>query len=112
MEEKLLRDSLEEAQKNGKVGLIIWKSVYFQNEYKYKLKRYNAFSENQKDIEETAFGTYPHFGSFFGSVPCDDVPNTVCFSVPVNRLLSENEFFNKVLTFSKVHHYTGPVEFV
>lgn len=111
MTEKLLRESLIEAQKRKQVGLIIWSDQAECD--KHLANSENLFREGQVDIVETALGNY---SSMANLVVCaamgfgmDDKPS--CMSAPVKRLVEDEDFFKKVLDHCKRYWYDGPITF-
>ena len=105
MTEKFLLDSLKEAQEKDQLGLLIWANWTVWDELGFEVKAGNesynfAFSQISKGEEVTV------------SVKCYGLTMPGFIAVPVQKLLSSDEFFKHVLNSCEKGHYEGPITFV
>ena len=105
MTEKLLRDSLNEAQKKGQDGLIIWANWRQWDDHALDLKPGNenydfVLSQILKGEEATIKAEWNGL-----SMSC-------IIAVSVQKLLSSNDFFTQVLKACEEGHYEGPVTLI
>lgn len=105
MTESLLRNSLKEAHDKGEGGLLIWSNWTFWREFAFDInpgtEYYDfALSQIQNEKEATI--------NFF----CNNVKMPGFVAVPVEKLLSSNDDFKRILLFCNQNHYSGPISLV
>ena len=102
MTEKLLRDSLKEAQEKGQIGLLIWANWTQWDDCAADIRQGNEnyeFALSQILKEEEATITVEYIGI--------DMP--VVIAVSVKKLESSKKFFEDVLEILQRNCYKGPV---
>ena len=105
MTEKLLWDSLKEAQEKDQLGLLIWANWTVWDELGFEVKARKAnydfvFSQISKGEEVTV------------SAKCYGFTMPGFIAVPVQKLLSSDEYFKHVLNSCEKGHYEGPITLV
>lgn len=105
MTEKLLRDTLLEAQEKDQLGLLIWANWTVWDDLGFEMKPGNesydfAFSQISKGEEATISVEWNGFS----------MPGFI--SVSVQKLNSSTEFFKHVLEACEKGHYEGPITLV
>lgn len=105
MTEKLLRNVLKEAQVKKQLGLLIWANWECWDDLAFDMKPGNenydfALSQISKGEEATI-----SFELGFFSMPG-------VIAVPVQKLISSDEFFSQVLDSCKENHFNGPITFI
>ena len=105
MTEKLLLDSLKEAQEKDQLGLLIWANWTVWDELGFEVKAgkksYDfVFSQISKGEVATV------------SVKCYGLTMPGFIAVPVQKLLSSDKFFKQVLSSCEKGHYEGPIRLV
>ena len=105
MTEEKLRNTLKEAQDKGQVGLLIWSCWRLWDELGFRIgpgqEHFDfALSQTQKGEE--------------GTIPFDFCGFNMAgiIAVPVQKLLSSNEFFLHVLNECQLHHFEGPITLI
>ena len=102
MTEKLLRDTLKEAQEKNQLGLILWSCWAVWDDLGFELKPGNehydfALSQISKNEEATS------------SVICNGFSMAGFIAVSLEKLNSSDEFFNTILKECEKHHFDGPI---
>lgn len=105
MTEKLLRDTLKEAQEKDQLGLFIWANWTVWDDSGYQMKPGNehydfAFSQISKGEEATIKADWNGLS----------MPGFIAISV--QKLISSDEFFKQVLDSCEKGHYEGPITLV
>ena len=105
MTEKLLRDSLKEAQEKEQIGLFIWANWTVWDDNGFDMKPGNesydfALSQISKGEEATISAEWNGLS----------MPGII--AVSVQKLSSSDEFFNHVLNACEKGHYEGPITLV
>ena len=105
MTEKLLRNSLNEAQKKAQDGLLIWANWNQWEDHASDLRpeneNYNfVLSKIKKGEEATINAEWNGL-----TMPC-------IIAISVSKMLSSNDSFNKVLNVCEKGHYEGPITLV
>ena len=105
MTEKLLRDTLKEAQKKAQLGLLIRANWTVWDESGFEVKPGNehydfAFSQISKGEEATIKSDWNGLS----------MPGFI--AVSVQKLNSSDEFFKQVLDSCEKGHYEGPITLV
>lgn len=105
MTEKLLRNTLKEAQEKDQLGLLIWGNWTVWDDSGYQMKPGNqhydfAFSQISKGEEATIKTDWNGLS----------MPGFIAASV--QKLNSSNEFFKQVLDACEKGHYEGPITLV
>ena len=105
MTEKLLRDTLKEAQEKDQLGLLIWANWTVWDDLGFEVKPGNesydfAFSQISKGEEATTSAEWNGLS----------MPGFI--AVSVQKLNSSDEFFKCVLNACEKGHYEGPITLV
>lgn len=105
MTEKILRDTLKEAQAKDQLGLLVWANWRVWNDSAFEMKPGNkdydfAFSQILKGEEATIRADWNGLS----------VPGFIAISV--QKLNSSDEFFKHVLVTCQKGHYEGPITLV
>ena len=105
MTEKLLRDTLKEAQEKDQLGLFIWANWTVWDESGFEVTPGNehydfAFSQISKGEEATIKADWNGLS----------MPGFI--AVSVQKLNSSDEFFKQVLEACEKGHYKGPITLV
>ena len=105
MTEKLLRDSLVEAQSKDEIGLFIWANWSVWDDLAYEMKKGNryydlAILQLLKQEESTISTQLCGFNA----------PGI--FAVPVQKMIESEEFFKHVLEMCEKGNYKGPITFI
>lgn len=105
MTEKLLRDSLIEAQGKGEIGLFIWANWRVWDDFAFEMKegdeKYDfAISQVLKQEEATISTQLCGF----------QAPGI--FAVPVTKMIKSEDFFKYVLEMCEKGNYKGPITFI
>lgn len=105
MTEKLLRDTLKEAQQKDQLGLLIWANWTVWDDSSFEVKPGNesydfAFSQISKGEEATISAEWNGLS----------MPGFI--AVSVQKLNSSDEFFKYVLNACEKGHYEGPITLV
>ena len=104
MTEKLLRDSLIEAQGKGEIGLFIWANWRVWDDLAFNMKegdeKYFAISQVLKQEEATISTQLCGF----------QAPGI--FAVPVPKMIKSEDFFKYVLEMCEKGNYKGPITFI
>ena len=105
MTEKLLRNSLIEAQGKGEIGLFIWANWRVWDDLAYEMKKGNkyydvAISQVLKHEEATISTQLCGF----------DAPGIL--AVSVSKMINSEEFFKHVLEICEKGNYKGPITFI
>lgn len=105
MTEELLRDSLNKAQENEQIGLLIWANWTCWDDHAFEMKHGNKsydFAMSQVTKGEEATIQFEWNGLAMPGF----------MAVSVQKPLSSNEFFNYVLKKCEEGHYDGPITFI
>lgn len=105
MTEKLLRDSLIEAQGKGEIGLFIWANWRVWDDFAFEMKegdeKYDfAISQVLKQEEATISTQLCGF----------DAPGVL--AVSISKMINSEEFFSHVLETCEKGNYKGPITFI
>lgn len=105
MTEEKLRASLKEADEKGQIGLLIWSCWRIWDEVGFRIgpgeKTFDfALSQTQKGEEGTI--SFDIAGFSISSI----------LAVPVKKLLSNDDAFQRVLQACKYHHFDGPITLI
>lgn len=105
MTEKLLRDTLKEAQEKDQLVLLIWVNWTVWDDLGFEVKPGNesydfAFSQISKREESTT------------STEWNGLSMPAFIAVSVQKLNSSDEFFKHVLNACEKGHYEGPITLV
>lgn len=105
MTEKLLRDSLVEAQNKGEIGLFIWANWRVWDDLAFEMregdKNYDfAISQVLKHKEATISTQLSGFNA----------PGIL--AVSVSKMINSKEFFKFVLETCEKGNYKGPITFI
>ena len=105
MTEKLLRDSLKEAQEKGQIGLLIWANWTQWDDYAADIRQGNEnyeFALSQVKKEKEATITFEWHGLRLLGI----------LAVSVSKMVSSEEFFKKVLELCEKNYQQGPITFI
>lgn len=105
MTEKLLRDSLNEANSKGEIGLFIWANWRVWDRFAFEMKEGDedydfAISQILNQKEATIYAQSCGF----------NVPGI--FAVSVSKMINSEEFFKYVLEMCNKGNYNGPITFI
>lgn len=105
MTEKLLRDTLKEAQTKDQLGLFIWANWTVWDDLGYQTKPGNesydfAFSQISKGKTATI------------KANCNGLSMPGFIAVSIQKLNSFDDFFKQVLETCEKGHYEGPITLV
>ena len=94
MTEKLLRDSLIEAQGKGEIGLFIWANWRVWDDLAFEMK---------EGDEKYDFAISTQLCGF-------DAPGVL--AVSISKMINSEEFFSHVLKTCEKGNYKGPITFI
>ena len=105
MTEKLLRDTLKEAQEKEQIGLLIWPTWNDWDDLSSAIQHGNALydfilSQVTKNEEATL------------SINWKGLTMPGILIIPVQKLLDSEDFFNQVLGICEKNRYTGPITLI
>ena len=105
MTKEKLRNALNEAKEKGQIGLLLWHNWSDWDRLGFELKPGNhhydfALSQIEKNEEATIKVTWN--GLWLPGI----------FVIPVQKLLSSDEFFTHVLNTCKKGKYRGPITLI
>jgi len=105
MTEEKLRNALKEATEKGKIGLLIWSCWRtwdtFATDMLSGCKHYDVVLSQVEAGDEAKI--YIDFNGF---------TMLGMFAVPIQKLLSSDEFFTHILNICEKEHYEGPISFL
>ena len=105
MTEKRLRDTLTEAQEKDQLGLLIWANWTVWDDSGFEVKPGNeSYDFALAQISKGEGATV--------SVEWNGLSMTGFIAVPVQKLLSSDEYFKHVLNSCEKGHYEGPITLV
>jgi hypothetical protein len=105
MDEVILRKAVNYAHQNGEKGMFIWACYRAWDEYPVDLK------PGEIDYEDAIQGFEKQEYSLFQWI-MDGWNWTAFISVPTEKIASDNNFFNEILTLCNQKRVNGPFTFI
>lgn len=102
MTKTILRNCLREAKRKGQIGLLIWPDWTLWDEYAFELKTGNAHYDTA--LEQIEKGQEMTITFEWNKLSMPGI-----LAIPVQKLLSSDEFFKQVLNVCEKNRYKGPV---
>lgn len=102
MIKNILRSCIEEAQRRGQTGLLIWPSWNLWDNYAFELQQGNEYYDLA--LAQIAEGQETTITFDWNRL---SIPGIL--AIPVEKLISSEKFFNDVLSICEKNHYKGPI---